>query len=124
MKYQDIQLADVLLWNQIQTSWRNGNYNNVVNLVQNSQLIDKVVLATVLNALTGRIVDVENLNDPDFLKHLIQVSRLPPEGLEDGNIYFDWTDPLLFKEVDAKRLDFNGVNELNITWNKVNKGEW
>ena len=124
MKYQDIQLADVSLWNQIQTAWGQGNYNHVVNLVQNSQLIDKVMLAAVLNVLTDSIVDVENLNDPNFLKYLIQVSRLPPEGLEDGNIYFDWTDPLLFKEVDAKRLDFNGVNELNITWDKVNKGEW
>ena len=89
MKYQDIQLTDVSLWNQIQTAWSQGNYNNVVDLVQNSQLTDKVILAVVLNALTGSIVDVENLNDPDFLKYLIQVSTTPPEGLEQGQVYFE-----------------------------------
>lgn len=89
MKYQDIQLADVSLWNQIQTAWGQGNYNNVVDLVQNSQLTNKVILAAILNALTGKIVDVENLNDPDFLKYLIQVSRLPPAGLEQGQVYFE-----------------------------------
>ena len=89
MKYQDIQLADVSLWNQIQTTWEQGNYNHVVNLVQNSQLIDKATLAAVLNALTDSIVDVENLSDPDFLKHLIQVSATPPVGLEQGQVYFE-----------------------------------
>lgn len=89
MKYQDIQLADVSLWNQIQTAWNQGNYNHVVNLVQNSQLIDKATLAAVLNALTGRIVDVESLNDPDFLKYLIQVSATPPVELEQGQVYFE-----------------------------------
>lgn len=89
MKYQDIQLADVSLWNQIQTAWNQGNYNHVANLVQNSQLIDKATLAAVLNALTDSIVDVENLNDPDFLKYLIQVSTTPPAGLEQGQIYFE-----------------------------------
>ena len=89
MKYQDIQLVDVSLWNQIQTAWGQGNYNHVVNLVQNSQLIDKATLAAILNALTDSIVDVENLNDPDFLKHLIQVSAIPPAGLEQGQVYFE-----------------------------------
>ena len=89
MKYQDIQLADVSLWNQIQTAWNQGNYNHVVNLAQNSQLIDKATLAAVLNALTNSIVDVENLNDPGFLKYLIQVSTTPPAGLEQGQIYFE-----------------------------------
>ena len=89
MKYQDIQLAAVSLWNQIQAAWSQGNYNHVVNLVQNSQLIDKATLAAVLNALAGKIVDVENLNDPDFLKHLIQVSTTPPAGLEQGQVYFE-----------------------------------
>lgn len=89
MKYQDIQLADVSLWNQIQAAWNQGNYNHVANLVQNSQLIDKATLAAVLNALTDSIVDVENLNDPDFLKYLIQVSTTPPEGLEQGQVYFE-----------------------------------
>lgn len=89
MKYQDIQLVDVSLWNQIQAAWDQGNYNHVVNLVQNSQLIDKATLATVLNTLTDSIVDVENLNDPDFLKHLIQVSATPPAGLEQGQVYFE-----------------------------------
>ena len=89
MKYQDIQLADVSLWNQIQAAWSQGNYNHVVNLVQNSQLIDKATLAAVLNGLTDSIVDVENLNDPDFLKNLIQVSATPPVGLEQGQVYFE-----------------------------------
>lgn len=89
MKYQDIQLVDVSLWNQIQAAWDQGNYNHVVNLVQNSQLIDKATLATVLNTLTDSIVDVENLNDPDFLKHLIQVSATPLAGLEQGQVYFE-----------------------------------
>lgn len=89
MKYQDIQLANVSLWKQIQAAWGQGNYNNVVVLVQNSRLIDKAILAAVLNALTNKLVDVENLNDPDFLKNLIQVSTTPPAGLEQGQVYFE-----------------------------------
>lgn len=49
----------------------------------------KGLIAKALNTLTGYIVRVENLNDPDFLKHLIQVSTAPPEGLEQGQVYFE-----------------------------------
>ena len=66
MKYTDIQLTDKELWAQFQSLYQSGDYVNALTLLQNSQLSGKSLIADVLNATTDYLVQVENLNDPDF----------------------------------------------------------
>ena len=66
MNYKDIQLTDKELWAQFQSLYQSGDYVNALTLLQNSQLSGKSLIADVLNATTDYLVQVENLNDPDF----------------------------------------------------------
>ena len=66
MKHTDIQLTDKELWAQFQSLYQSGDYVNALTLLQNSQLSGKGLVADVLNAITDYLVQVENLNDPDF----------------------------------------------------------
>ena len=66
MKYIDIQLTDKELWAQFQSLYQSGDYANALTLLQNSQLSSKGLVADVLNAITDYLVQVENLNDPNF----------------------------------------------------------
>ena len=66
MKYTDIQLTDKELWAQFQSLYQSGDYTNALTLLQNSQLSSKGLVADVLNAITDYLVQVENLNDPNF----------------------------------------------------------
>ena len=66
MKYKDIQLTDKELWAQFQSLYQSGDYASALSLLQNSQLSSKGLVADVLNAITDYLVQVENLNDPNF----------------------------------------------------------
>ena len=66
MNYKDIQLTDKELWAQFQSLYQSGDYASALSLLQNSQLSSKGLVADVLNAITDYLVQVENLNDPDF----------------------------------------------------------
>ena len=66
MNYKDIQLTDKELWAQFQSLYQSGDYASALTLLQNSQLSGKSLIADVLNATTDHLVQVENLNDPDF----------------------------------------------------------
>ena len=66
MKFKDIQLTDKDLWAQFQSLYQSGDYASALSLLQNSQLSGKGLIADVLNATTDYLVQVENLNDPDF----------------------------------------------------------
>lgn len=125
MIFSDIQLSDKAIWQRYKEIWGNkSNYNFIRATLDSQDIKPKSLDADMLNALTDLIVDTEKLNDPDFLKDLIQVSKYPPTGLEEGQIYFDWTAPYSFNEVDAKDFNFEQVDELGTTWNYVNEGEW
>ena len=77
MNYKDIQLTDKELWAQFQSLTRSGDYTSALSLLQNSQLSGKGLVADVLNAITDYLVQVENLNDPDFKadRAIVQSSR-------------------------------------------------
>ena len=77
MKYTDIQLTDKELWAQFQSLYQSGNYASALTLLQNSQLSGKGLVADVLNTITDYLVQVENLNDPDFKadKAVVQSSQ-------------------------------------------------
>ena len=66
MKFKDIQLTDKELWAQFQSLYQSGDYVSALSLLQNSQLSGKGLAADVLNTITDYLVQVENLNDPDF----------------------------------------------------------
>ena len=66
MKYTDIQLTDKELWAQFQSLYQSGDYASALTLLQNAQLSGKSLIADVLNATADYLVQVENLNDPDF----------------------------------------------------------
>ena len=66
MNYKDIQLTDKELWAQFQSLYQSGDYASALTLLQNSQLSGKSLVADVLNTITDYLVQVENLNDPDF----------------------------------------------------------
>ena len=66
MNYKDIQLTNKELWAQFQSLYQSGDYASALSLLQNSQLSGKGLVADVLNAITDYLVQVENLNDPNF----------------------------------------------------------
>lgn len=88
MEYSDIQLADKTLWNQLQTAWKNANYSTALSL----KLANKKLIAEILNNLTDKIVDVEQLDDATFGADKIQVTKTAPSGLKSGQVYFELTD--------------------------------
>ena len=124
MKYTDIQLTDKELWAQFQSLYQSGNYASALAFLQNTQLNNKALTADILNALTDCIVQVEQLNDPNFKADKIQLSRRSPAGMTSGQVYFRWLAPYLFNEVDALGYTFNEVDNLNITWAQVDEGGW
>ena len=124
MNYKDIQLTDKELWAQFQSLYQSGNYASALAFLQNTQLNNKALTAEILNALTDYIVQVEQLNDPNFKADKIQLSRRRPAGMTSGQVYFGWLAPYLFNEVDALEYTFNEVDNLTITWAQVDEGGW
>ena len=114
MNYKDIQLTDKELWAQFQSLYQSGDYASALAFLQNTQLNNKALTAEILNALTDYIVQVEQLNDPNFKADKIQLSKKPPAGMTSGQVYFRWLAPYLFNEVD----------NLNITWKQTDEGGW
>ena len=91
MKYTDIQLTDKELWAQFQSLYQSGNYASALTLLQNSQLSGKGLMADVLNAITDYLVQVENLNDPDFKADRAVVQSSQPVQ-STGYLWFQVTN--------------------------------
>lgn len=126
MKFSDIQLADNSLWVRIQQAWKNGDYGTAISIAENEQLAYKGLTAQTLNALTSKIVEVEELNDPLFLKDRIKVTPQVPTDLDEGQVYFDWTNspPYSFGDIDKLNYTFGEVNRLGLTWYYIDRGWW
>ena len=91
MKFKDIQLTDKELWAQFQSLYQSGDYASALSLLQNSQLSGKGLVADVLNAITGYLVQVENLNDPDFKADRAVVQSSQPVQ-DAGYLWFQVTN--------------------------------
>ena len=91
MNYKDIQLTDKELWAQFQSLYQSGDYASAFTLLQNAQLSNKSLIADVLNATTDYLVQVENLNDPDFKadRPLVQANQ-PTQTV--GQMWFQVTN--------------------------------
>ena len=126
MKFSDIQLADKVLWQQIQQEWSKGNIDSAQAIMSNTQLDKKVLTAKSLNDLTDKIVEVEQLNDPTYAKDKIKVERQVPTDLTTGQVYFEWTNspPYTWAEVDARNYTFADVDALGINWAYADRGGW
>ena len=126
MKYTDIQLTDKELWAQFQSLYKSGDYASALAMLQNTQLNSKALIADILNALTDYIVQVEQLNDPDYANDRIRIERQIPTDLTSGEVYFDWTNPpsYTFSQVDSLRYKFSDVDNLGLNWFYANRGGW
>lgn len=126
MKFSDIQLADKVLWQQIQQEWSKGNIDSAQAIMSNTQLDKKVLTAKSLNDLTDKIVEVEQLNDPTYAKDKIKIERQTPTDLTTGQVYFEWTNspPYTWAEVDARNYTFADVDALGINWAYADRGGW
>lgn len=88
IKYQDLHLADNTLNQQFKTAMENGEYNNAFAVLQQAQLTDKMMIASVFNFVSSRIVETENTQDVTFKNDVIKVSAIPPVGMTSGEVYF------------------------------------
>ena len=91
MNYKDIQLTDKELWAQFQSLYQSSNYASALSLLQNSQLSGKGLVADVLNAITDYLVQVENLNDPNFKANRPVVQSSQPVQ-STGYLWFQVTN--------------------------------
>lgn len=122
MKYSDIQLPEKSAWLNYKAAWSNGDFNTVVA----TELPKKKLNAALLNAITDKIVSVEELNDPDYDNYRIRVETQVPFDLSTGEVYFEWTNPpsYTFAEVDALRYTFADVDALGLDWEYANRKGW
>lgn len=124
MKFSDVQLSDQALWTQFKQAYEAGDYDTASGLLDVGQLAKKSLTADALNGLTSYLVQVEELNDPNFKSDKIQLSKRPPVGITSGQVYFRWLAPYLFNKVDALGYTFNEVDNLNITLAQADEGGW
>lgn len=87
-RYQDLHLSDVDLNTQFKQYMANGQYDAALAILQNDQLTDKAVVATLFNYVTSRLVDVQSISDPVFKQDKIKVATQPPSGMTSGQVYF------------------------------------
>ena len=91
MNYKDIQLTDKELWAQFQSLYQSGDYASALSRLQKSQLSGKGLVADVLNAITDYLVQVENLNDPNFKADRAVVQSSQPVQ-STGYLWFQVTN--------------------------------
>ena len=91
MKYADIRLTDKELWAQFQSLYQSGDYASALTFLQNAQLSNKSLIADALNTTTDYLVQVENLNDPDFKADRPPVQANQPTQTT-GQLWFQVTN--------------------------------
>lgn len=91
MNFKDIQLTDKELWAQFQSLYQSGDYASALTLLQNAQLSNKSLIADVLNTTTDYLVQVENLNAPDFKADKPPVQTNQPTQTT-GQLWFQVTN--------------------------------
>lgn len=122
MKFSDIQLTDKTTWENYKTAWGNGDFTTALA----TNLPKKKLTAELLNELTDKIVEVENLNDPDYTNDRIRVSPQVLKDLYTGEVYFEWTNApsYTWAEVDARNYTFADVDALDINLEYANERGW
>lgn len=77
LKYQDIQIADVVLRTQFESYMSVGNYSQALSLLSNnqSQLQGKAWIGDTINTLVNGIISVESLYNDNIIKFLSDLSE-------------------------------------------------
>lgn len=77
LKYQDIQIADVVLRTQFESYMSVGNYSQALSLLSNnqSQLQGKAWIGDTINTLVNGIISVESLYNDNVIKFLSDLSE-------------------------------------------------
>ena len=108
MNYQDIHLEDKALWNQLQTTWEQGDYTAALNVLKNASLTDKQLNAAAINALTTELLSLQAQSDPSFKTGQIVVASEPPSDLAVGKVYFRLIGPVTdYNEQNAYYIEIN-----------------
>ena len=87
--FEEIHLSDKTLRDSFVQNWENNNYANCITILQNAQLNNKKIIASIFNNITSNIVSLENNSDPTFKADKIIVSENAPSGLSSGSVWFE-----------------------------------
>ena len=85
---EEIHLSDSTLRNNYVEDWEQNNYEDASEILNNTQLNNKKLVAQVFNDITAFIVNLENNSDPSFKSDRIIVSETAPTGLSSGSVWF------------------------------------
>lgn len=88
---QDIHLSDRDLWEQFYQYWTSGQYQDALNVLQNSQLTDKYFNATMINNIQEIVRETEEtaLENEDWkYQQIIKLAEYPPSDMDVGEVYF------------------------------------
>lgn len=85
---EEIHLSDSTLRNNYVEDWEQNNYEDASEILNNTQLNNKKLVAQVFNDITTFIVNLENNSDPSFKSNRIIVSETAPTGLSSGSVWF------------------------------------
>lgn len=88
MKVQDINNTDISIWNQYVNYYKNNNFQSALNLLNNSQLENKIVEADLFNAITADIVNLETQYNPDFKENVIKCQVSAPANIKTGEVWW------------------------------------
>lgn len=88
MQYEDIHLSDYQNYLLFKQYFKAQQYAEAFNILQNSTFNNKKLTALILNGLFNFIVNVENLNDPNFNRKLIPVQSDQPSNQNIGEVWF------------------------------------
>ena len=87
--FQEIHLSDKTLRDNFVQYWKDGDYANCITILQNVQLNNKKMIASIFNNITSDIVTLENNSDSSFKANKIIVSENAPSGLISGSVWFE-----------------------------------
>lgn len=86
---EEIHLSDKTLRDDFIQDWEDGDYASCITILQNEQLVNKGLIASILNDITSYILILENNSDPNFKSDRIVVSQSAPSGLSSGSVWFE-----------------------------------
>lgn len=87
--WQDIQLGNVFNWQQFQSYWKNQQYEECINLLNDGSLSGKWQDANLINVLTEELVRLQNQDDPTFKDGAPILSVDTPQNPNKNNIWFE-----------------------------------
>lgn len=89
-RWQDIQIDDTAIWSNLKTLWGNGKYSQALELLQNSQIVNKWNDANKINDLTSNIMQIGNMIDAtDFKIDAPITSKNVPSSPRPNQIWFE-----------------------------------